>query len=262
MANAPLPLIAANWKMNGLHNDSMSLAHEIAELHESLGEKPVDIVLCPPFTLLGELAAFLGSTRILVGAQDCSALENGAHTGDISAVMVRNSGCACCIVGHSERRCDHGETSELVKAKATALLAVDVTAIICVGESEEERGAGQTLDVVSTQLAESLPEDAASSNVVIAYEPVWAIGTGRTPTVEEIAEVHAHIRALLYERFDYDGYAIRVLYGGSVNSDNAEDVLKVKNVNGALVGGASLKAETFWPIVVAAPIPESNITKA
>ena len=130
MANAPLPLIAGNWKMNGLHNESMALAHELAERHESLGAKPVDIVLCPPFTLLSELAAFLGSTRILVGAQDCSPLENGAHTGDVSAEMVRNAGCACCIVGHSERRRDHGEADDLVKAKGTALLAQGVTAII------------------------------------------------------------------------------------------------------------------------------------
>ena len=259
MTNAPLPLIAGNWKMNGLHNESMALVHELAELHMGLGPKPVDVVICPPFTLLGEIAAYLSATKLLVGAQDCSPLENGAHTGDISAAMLRNTGCACSIVGHSERRRDHGESNELVKAKASSLLANRLSAIICIGETEEERDGGKTLDVVTEQLAGSLPADAASSNVVIAYEPVWAIGTGRTPTSDEIAEVHAHIRELLYEQFDYDGYAMRILYGGSVNPGNAEEILHVKNVNGALVGGASLKADSFWPIVTAAPIPDSAI---
>jgi len=257
MANAPLPLIVGNWKMNGFHSESVSLAHDIAEHQETLFEKPVDIVICPPFTMISELSAFLSATPISVGAQDCSHQANGAHTGDISAEMIRNLGCACCIVGHSERRTNHEEGSELVRSKATSVHSHGLTAIICIGETEEQRDSGQTLDVVSEQLKLSLPENCSSINTVIAYEPVWAIGTGRTPTTNEIAEVHSHIRKFLYENFDYDGYAVRILYGGSVNPENAEEILKVENVNGALVGGASLKIDTFWPIVTAAPIPES-----
>lgn len=261
MANAPLPLIAANWKMNGLHSESFSLAHDIAEKLEDLQEKPVGIVICPPFTLLSELSAYLSATPISVSAQDCSPLANGAHTGDVSAEMIKNLRCSGSIVGHSERRKDHKEKSELINSKASALQAHNLAAIICIGETEEERDAGKTLDVVGKQLSESVPANSSSLNTVIAYEPVWAIGTGRTPTIDEVAEVHAFIRNQLFEEFDYDGYAMRILYGGSVNPDNAAEILKVDNVNGALVGGASLKLETFWPIVTAAPIPDSASAK-
>ena len=255
MAGAPIPLIAGNWKMNMVHADGLGLAEGIAAELEPLGMIPVDVAVCPPLTLVSELGAFLAATRIVIGAQDCSPLEEGAHTGDVNAKMLANAGCACCIVGHSERRADYGEDDLLVNAKARAVIAAGMTAIICVGETEAQRDAGETLDVITRQLAASVPEESATINTVIAYEPVWAIGTGRTPTLAEIAEVHAKIRELLYDRFDYDGYGIRILYGGSVNADNAHDILRVENVNGALVGGASLKAESFLKIVTDCPAP-------
>lgn len=255
--NQPLPLIAGNWKMNGCHQNILDFGSNLGEQSEALGERPVDIVLCPPAVWVAETAAYMAPTKIRVGAQDCSHLPNGAHTGDISAEMLKRAGCSLCIVGHSERRRDHGETDVLVRAKAEAVLAQGLAVIVCVGETEEERDAGKTLEVVGRQLAASVPNGAASSTTVVAYEPVWAIGTGRTPTMEQIAELHAFLRDSLYERFDYDGFAVRILYGGSVTPDNAKEILHVDHVNGALVGGASLKLDTFWPIVEAAPIPQS-----
>ena len=256
MTGTPIPLIAGNWKMNMVHSDAMGLANEIAEGLDPLGGTiPVDVAICPPLTLAAELGAFLAATRVVVGAQDCSPLEEGAHTGDVNANMLKNSGLGCCIVGHSERRADHGEDDILVNAKARAVLATGMTAIICIGETEAQREAGETIDVVTKQLAASVPDEAINLNTVIAYEPVWAIGTGKTPTLEEIGEVHAKIRELLYDRFDYDGAAMRILYGGSVNAENAHDILRVKNVNGALVGGASLDAEAFLKIIRDCPAP-------
>lgn len=255
--NQPLPLIAGNWKMNGFHQDVLDIGARLGENVESLGERPVDVVVCPPTVWVAETAAYLAPTKVRVGAQDCSHLPNGAHTGDVSAEMLKRAGCSLCIVGHSERRRDHGETDALVRAKAEAVLEQGLAVIVCIGETEEEREAGQTLKVVGRQFAASVPDRAASATTVVAYEPVWAIGTGRTPTLDEIAEVHGFLRNSLYERFDYDGFAIRILYGGSVTPDNARDILHVDHVNGALVGGASLKVETFWPIVQAAPIPKS-----
>jgi triosephosphate isomerase (TIM) len=248
---APTGLIAGNWKMNLFHQDAQALANDLAERMEKWGRPPLDIAVCPPITLAGAMAAFLASTPIKVGAQDCSPLPNGPHTGDISAEMIANLGLACCIVGHSERRRDHKEDDALVAAKAQAVWRAQLTAIICVGETEAERDAGKTLEVVTRQVNHSVPDDAVSLNTVIAYEPVWAIGTGRTPTLKEIEDVHKHIRDLLFERFDFDGYAMRILYGGSVTPQNCRDILFVPNVNGALVGGASLKGETFWPIIEA-----------
>ncbi|MBM3506286.1 MAG: triose-phosphate isomerase [Alphaproteobacteria bacterium] len=255
MANAPIPLIAGNWKMNTFHNDGHQLANDVAERMMNRMGPPVDVAVCPPITIAGSLCAFLAPTPIKVGAQDCSQLANGAHTGDVSAEQIANLGCACVIVGHSERRRDHHETNELVRAKAEAVHRTRMTAIICIGETQEERDAGKTIEVVTKQLEESVPESCHSGNTVIAYEPVWAIGTGRTPTSAEIAEVHQQIRDLLFERFDYDGFAIRILYGGSVNEKNAHDILRVPHVNGALVGGASLKSDTFWSIIEAVPKP-------
>jgi len=255
MAGTPIPLIAGNWKMNMVHSKGMGLANEIAEGLDPIGTIPVDVAVCPPLTMASELGAFLAATRIVVGAQDCSPLEEGAHTGDVSAYMLKNAGVGCCIVGHSERRADHGEYDILVNAKARAVLATGMTAIICIGETESQRDAGETIDVVTKQLAGSVPDEALNTNTVIAYEPVWAIGTGKTPTLDEIKEVHGKIRALLYGRFDYDGAAIRILYGGSVNADNAHDILRVENVNGALVGGASLDADAFLKIIRDCPAP-------
>ena len=257
--NAPLPLIVGNWKMNGLHNDAMERVNTIAELHMDMGSRPVDVAVCPPTSLVSEVAAFLSPTQVRVGAQDVSPFPNGPHTGDVSAEMLRNAGCACCIVGHSERRHGHGETDELVLSKAEAVLEKELAAIICIGETQEERDGGKTLEVLSRQLKKSVPERSNSVKTVIAYEPVWAIGTGVTPTMEQIEEAHGHIRQDLYERFDYDGYAFRILYGGSVTPENCKDILLVDHVNGALVGGASLDPDKFWPIVLAAPIPESAI---
>lgn len=255
MANAPIGLIVGNWKMNLFHSDSLALVNALAERMQDLGQLPLDVAVCPPFTLIGQTAAFLSPTPIKVGGQDCSPLVSGAHTGDVSAEMLMNLGCACCIVGHSERRRDHGENDALVRAKADAVHRTRMTTILCIGETEAERNAGKTLEVVARQLQASLPESAGSNNTAIAYEPVWAIGTGRTPTLAEIGDVHQHIRELLFDAIDYDGYAVRILYGGSVTPDNAKDILRVPHVNGALVGGASLKAETFLAIIEAAPKP-------
>ena len=255
MAVIPARMVAGNWKMNMLHNEGMAIVNSLAEEMDPMGEIPVDVAVCPPMTLVGEVAAFVAVTRIVVGAQDCSPLENGAHTGDISAAMLADIGCACCIVGHSERRTHHGEDDDLVRAKALAVQKNRMTAIICIGETEEQRKAGQTIDVVTRQLEASVPEGATSGNTVIAYEPVWAIGTGRTPTLEEIGEVHGHIRDELFDRLDYDGYGVRILYGGSVNAENAHDIFRVKSVNGALVGGASMDADVFWKIIRETPAP-------
>ena len=257
MANAPISLIAGNWKMNMTHGDSHALVTELAERLMNRYGPPVDVAVCPPMTLVGPIAAFLAATRIKVGAQDCSEhTKMGAHTGDVSAEMIAQLGCAAVIVGHSERRRDHKETDALVRAKAEAVQATKMTAIICIGETQEERDAGKTLEVVTRQLADSVPEMLThSGNTVIAYEPVWAIGTGRTPTLAEIGAVHQHIRDHLFERFDYDGFSIRILYGGSVTADNAHDILRVPHVNGALVGGASLKAEGFLKIIDSVPKP-------
>ncbi len=246
MSLMPKTLIAGNWKMNGLAG---SLAEAEAMAHD-LSEAPAacDVLLCPPYTLVDRLRHCLAGSPIAVGAQDCHARASGAHTGDISAAMLADCGASAVIVGHSERRADHGETSPDVRAKADAVLSAGLTAIICVGETEAQRDAGLTLTIVLGQLAESMPDAGNASNMVIAYEPVWAIGTGRTPTVEDVAVVHAAIRKALEARLG-DGADVRILYGGSVKPDNAQELLAVANVNGALVGGASLKAKDFLGII-------------
>ncbi|MFD1880397.1 triose-phosphate isomerase [Paracoccus pacificus] len=239
-------MAAGNWKMNG------TLA-ALAEVDRLLADHPdpvSEVVLCPPAVLIHPMAGRVGGGPIAVGGQDCHDKTSGAHTGDISADELRDAGAEYVILGHSERRTDHGETDALVRAKAEAALAAGLSAIICVGETEAQRDAGQTLDVIAGQLAGSVPDGATALNTVIAYEPVWAIGTGRTPTNDQIAEVHARIRTELAGRFaDADGF--RLLYGGSVKPGNAAEIFAIPDVDGALVGGASLKAGDFGPIIAA-----------
>jgi triosephosphate isomerase len=244
-------LIAGNWKMNGSHTQAETL---IGDLKARLASKPdiaADLLICPPAPYVAQAVALTLGSGIAVGGQDCHAKQAGAHTGDVSAAMLADCGARYVIVGHSERRADHGEGSELVAAKAKAAHEAGLIAIVCVGETEAERDRGATLEVISSQLEGSVPADAEASNLVIAYEPVWAIGTGRTPTPEDVATVHAHIRGLLKAWFK-DGAEMRILYGGSVKGSNAGTLMHVAEVNGALVGGASLKAEEFWAIALAA----------
>lgn len=245
------PLVTGNWKMHGL---TASLA-ELQALKDRLAEAPVsgaDVMICPPATLLAQARYALRGSDIKLGAQDCHPLAQGAHTGDISAEMLADVGATAIIVGHSERRTDHAETDALVNAKARAAHRAGLTAIICVGETEAERRAGATLDIIGKQLRGSVPENADASNTVIAYEPVWAIGTGLTPTEADVAEAHAFIRGELARLIGERAAArLRILYGGSVKPANAESLLSVPNVNGALVGGASLKASDFYAILAA-----------
>ena len=247
-AGAARPLVVANWKMNGLRRGSRDLAHALAGLKRGAGEVACEIVVCPPATLICELRDVLLGAGIALGGQDCHMADKGAHTGDISADMLADSGCGYVILGHSERRADHGETNEMVRDKFSAALGAGLQAILCVGESEAERDAGRALEVVGEQLEKSLPSVDAGASVVVAYEPVWAIGTGRTPSLGEIGDMHSHIRKS-YGAIKTGGEnGLRVLYGGSVKVENAADILSVGGVDGALVGGASLSAESFWTI--------------
>jgi len=239
----PRALVAGNWKMNGLKASAVEIEKLNALVRENKAD--CDILICPPATLISTLTG----KGIEIGAQDCHMNTRGAHTGDISAEMLKDLGCSYVIVGHSERRADHGETNEIVRAKAAAAQEQGLTAIICVGETDAERESGETLDVVTSQVRGSIPEGATVANTVIAYEPVWAIGTGKTPTTDDVAEVHAVIRNLLMDRFGEEGEMVRIQYGGSVKASNAEELMAVPNVNGALVGGASLKAEDFYGII-------------
>jgi triosephosphate isomerase len=246
---APRPLVAGNWKMNGLS----AALEEIGAVADGVGSEAAggaEVALCPPATLLALAAETVGGA-IALGAQDCHAKESGAHTGDISAEMLAELGAAYIIVGHSERRADHGESDIVVLEKAKAAWRAGVTPIVCVGETEAERVGGTALDVVAGQLKGSIPDGATAENLVVAYEPVWAIGTGRTPTNEDIAEMHNHMRKLLVERFGEEAKGMRLLYGGSVKPANASEILAIENVNGALVGGASLKAKDFLAICAA-----------
>jgi len=240
-------IAAGNWKMNGL---AASVA-ELAALKAADATR-CDVILCPPATLLAAFAAEAAGSAITIGAQDCHVAASGAHTGDIAAEMLADAGARAVIVGHSERRADHGETDALVRAKALAARRAGLIAIVCVGETEAERDAGRAVDVVSGQLAGSLPDGATAADTVVAYEPVWAVGTGRTPSLQDIAVMHGAIRAALSARFGAEGEAIRVLYGGSVKPSNAAEIFGVPNVDGGLVGGASLKAGDFGAIIAAA----------
>ncbi|MCP8938193.1 triose-phosphate isomerase [Alsobacter sp. SYSU M60028] len=244
------PLVAGNWKMNGLKASLGEIAAMAQGCDASLRDA-VDLLVCPPATLVAQAALSAAGTPIAVGGQDCHAKANGAHTGDVSAEMLADAGATHVIVGHSERRADHGETNEAVRAKAQAAHRAGLVAIVCVGETRAEREAGRTLDVVRGQLAGSLPPGATARNLVVAYEPVWAIGTGLTPTTDDVAEVHAMIRRELESGLGGEGAAVRILYGGSVKPSNAAELLAVPHVNGALVGGASLKADDFLGIAAA-----------
>ncbi len=240
------PLVAGNWKMNGL-------AASIGELEAIIAgagaiTPKADLMVCPPATLVAAFAARAGAGPVAIGAQDCHAEAAGAFTGDISAEMLKDAGARAVIVGHSERRTYHEETDAEVRAKALAARRAGLTAVVCVGERKDERVAGKTLAVVGGQLDGSLPDGASAAMLVVAYEPVWAIGTGLTPTPADVAEVHAFVRQRLAKRFGAEGEGIRILYGGSVKPSNAKDLMGVANVDGALVGGASLKAEDFLGI--------------
>jgi triosephosphate isomerase (TIM) len=248
------PLVVGNWKMHGLRADGLALARAVAESAGGAGGG-AELLVCPPFTLLREVAAALEGGPVAVGAQDCHAAAKGAHTGDVSAPMLRDAGARFVILGHSERRADHGESDAVVLAKAEAALAAGLVPIVCVGESEGQRLAGEAEAVVTRQLDGSLPDGFAGAGGVVAYEPVWAIGTGRTPTESDIAAIHAAIRARLRARFGDAGGKLRVLYGGSVKPANAAAILSLENVDGALVGGASLVAADFLAIAGAAKAP-------
>ena len=242
------PYIVGNWKMHGTRA-MLAEARAIDRAAERLIK--VEVALAPPFTLIH--ACRKEATLIGIGAQDVHPADGGAHTGDISAAMVKDAGAGFAIVGHSERRANHAETDDIVRHKAEAAIEAGMNAIVCVGETEAERDAGKAMDVVATQLAGSLPgTDGAAEKVTVAYEPVWAIGTGRTPTADDIGAMHRHIRSALTQRFGDAGAEIRILYGGSVKPDNAGDLLGAAEVGGALVGGASLTAEDFLGIIVAA----------
>ena len=246
MAETPRPLVAGNWKMNGLRSSSA----ELAKIMHGAGDLAarVDLMVCPPATLLATFVALAEASPVAVGAQDCHAEPAGAYTGDLSAEILRDAGAVAVIVGHSERRTYHRETDAEVNAKARAAWRAGLTAIVCIGETKDQRVGGKTLDVVHVQAHASLPDGANAGNLVVAYEPVWAIGTGLTPTRADVAAVHGFIRQHLEMRYGAAGPGIRILYGGSVKPSNAAELMHVPNVNGALVGGASLKAEDFLGI--------------
>ena len=251
MSRSVRPLIAGNWKMNGL-SSAIGEIERLKTLLAEAGTVSADILLCPPATILDRAGRSVAESCIRIGGQDCHSAASGAHTGDLSAQMLADCGAKYVIVGHSERRADHGESDAVVRGKAEAAMKAGLTPVICVGESESDRDAGKALDVVGLQVAQSLPDFESGAEIVVAYEPVWAIGTGKTATVDDIAEMHAHIRKILIDRFGATGEGARILYGGSVKPTNAAEILRTDNVNGALVGGASLAADDFFSIIVAA----------
>lgn len=241
-------LAAGNWKMNG----TGASLEELETLSRTHRDPAVEILICPPATLLHRAADAVSESAIAIGGQDCHSADAGAHTGDISAGMLRDAGAVAVIVGHSERREDHDERNEDIRAKARAAMEAGLTAIICLGESLSQREAANTLDIIAGQMSGSIPDQSNGENLVIAYEPIWAIGTGKVPTLEQIGEVHDFIRARLERRFGEGvGRSVRLLYGGSVKPENASGIFAVPNVDGALVGGASLKATDFSPIIEA-----------
>ena len=240
-------LIAGNWKMNGLGADGVALAKDVA----AGAPAGVELLVCPPATLVARIAAAVAGSAVAVGGQDCHGKASGAHTGDISAEMLADAGARYVILGHSERRTDHGETDAAVRAKTEAAWRAGLSAIVCIGETLAERDAGRTLSVLEAQLAGSVPSDASADRLVIAYEPVWAIGTGKTPTLDEVDAAHRHIRAVL-GRLMSGADAVRILYGGSMKPSNAAELLAIADVDGGLIGGASLKAADFLAIAAAA----------
>ena len=238
-------LAAGNWKMNG----TRASLSEVKAINAELDDTDPAVVICPPVSLLIPACDIGG--KIGIGAQDCHMVSSGAHTGDISANQIADTGATYVIIGHSERRTDHGETSDMIKAKAQAALKAGLIAIVCIGETLAEREAGETLNVLGQQMSGSIPDGATSQNTVIAYEPVWAIGTGLVPTLDQIDEAHRFMRAELLTVLDADAQNISLLYGGSVKGSNADDIFSVADVDGALVGGASLSAHDFVPIIKA-----------
>jgi triosephosphate isomerase len=252
MTTAIRPLISGNWKMNGLKTSLSELEAMIAGAAGVAAK--CDLLVCPPATLVAPFAERAkGANSLAIGAQDCHPKASGAHTGDLSAEMLADAGATAVIVGHSERRADHGESDALVRQKAEAVWRAGLTAIVCIGETREQRDAGKTLDICGTQLGGSLPDGSSAGNLVVAYEPIWAIGTGLTPTTGDVEQVHRFIRETLTSRFKGEGAAVRILYGGSVKPSNATELMAVANVNGALVGGASLKAADFLAIAAGCP---------
>jgi len=244
------PLVAGNWKMNGT-SASLPELHIVANAFNRGLDAETDVLICVPATLITRAAEIAHKSSLAIGGEDCHAADSGAHTGDISASMLKDAGATHVIVGHSERRTDHKESSEHVKAKAQGAWAAGLVAIICIGETRAEREAGETLAVLTRQLHGSVPRDATPANAIIAYEPVWAIGTGLTPTAQDVADAHAHIRKELSEIVGERAASMRILYGGSVKPSNALELLAIANVDGALVGGASLKAADFLGIAEA-----------
>jgi triosephosphate isomerase len=242
----PKALVAGNWKMNGLKG----AVDEIIKLNDLVGRSDAkcDVLICPPVTLIGSIIQ-LNLKHVSIGAQDCHVKSIGAHTGDVSAEMLKDLGCTHIIIGHSERRVDHGENNVIVNKKASQAQKFGTTAIICVGETIDEYEAGKTLEVIVSQVKSSIPSNAIVENTIIAYEPLWAIGSGKVPTVGGVEEVHTSISKVLVERFGSEGAKINILYGGSVNASNAHALMSTVNVNGALVGGASLKADDFFNII-------------
>jgi triosephosphate isomerase (TIM) len=251
MSDAIRPLIAGNWKMNGLKSSLVEFEAMLAGASDLAAK--ADLLVCPPATLIAGFAERARGSKIAVGAQDCHPKASGANTGDISAEMLADAGARAIIVGHSERRADHGETDVLVRQKAEAAWRAGLTAIVCIGETQHQRDQGQTLDICGGRLNVSLPDGARSDNLVVAYEPVWAIGTGLTPTVGDVEQIHGFLRDCLIARFKGEGARVRILYGGSVKPSNARELMAVANVNGALVGGASLKAADFLAIARGCP---------
>ena len=247
MTNTIRPLIAGNWKMNGLKASMAEFEAMLAGASGVVGK--ADLLVCPPATLIAAFAEkSRGSKNLAIGGQDCHPMASGAHTGDVSAEMLADAGASAVIVGHSERRADHGESDGLVRQKAEAAWRAGLTAIVCIGETRQQRDSGQTLAICRGQLDASLPDAARADNLVVAYEPVWAIGTGLTPTTEDVEQIHKFIRGILVGRFNDSGAGIRILYGGSVKPANARELMAVANVDGALIGGASLKAIDFLAI--------------
>lgn len=246
MSQSRRPVIAGNWKMNCLRADGFALAEAVAA---QAGQVDCDLVICPPATLLHSVHELVGETALGLGAQDCHYKDSGAFTGNISPTMIKDAGCSYVILGHSERREYHGETDADVQAKAKAAQQEGLVAIICVGETETQRDAGDTMTVISEQIKGSIPADSTFENTVIAYEPVWAIGTGRTASPEEAQEVHQHIRKELASALGEDfAAATRILYGGSMKPGNASDLLAQADIDGGLIGGASLNSADFLAI--------------
>jgi len=250
MARRPQPLVAGNWKMNGLRADLVEI-EKIRDAVANGAAGEAEVLVCPPATLIAAAARIAEGSPLKVGGQTCDKAEFGAHTGDISPLMLKDAGATYVILGHSERRADHGETNVAVRSKALAALRAGLTVIICVGETKADRDAGRALSVVQRQLAGSLPEDADASRLVLAYEPIWAIGTGLTPSADDVGAMHAFMRKEVAGLVPHGGDTVRLLYGGSVKPSNAAELMGVADVDGALVGGASLKAADFMAIAAA-----------